>query len=138
MRRLLTLAAALAAMPGLALAWDARNGHEVHDLGHGVFEVVGRPGSGAQDYWCGAGDYAISALRVQATQRIFIWRAIGPSVSRPGHKAVQFALSAPEGADTSTGISLTVRRAGDNLSAAMAQQYCFGSRFDAYPWRRWP
>ncbi|MGD9864273.1 MAG: hypothetical protein AB7S99_13775 [Pseudodonghicola sp.] len=134
----MALAAALAAMPGLALAWQALNGHEVRDLGGGVYEVIGRAGSGAQEYWCGAGDFAIAVLGAPAAQRVYIWRPLGASVSRPGHEAVQFSLTPPKGADTSTGISLTVRRAGDNLSAAMAQQYCFGGRFDEVPWRRWP
>lgn len=132
------LAVLLVALPGAALAWRAANGHKVHDLGGGVFEVVGRIGSGAQQYWCGAGDYAIAVLGAAAAQRVYVWRPIGPSVAEPGRKAVQFALSPPPGADTSTGYSLTVRRAGDNLRAAAAQQYCYDSGFEAVPWRMRP
>jgi len=128
-------AALLVALPGAALAWRAANGHHVHDLGGGVFEVVGRVGSGAQEYWCGAGDYAIAVLGAAAAQRVYIWRPLGASATERGRKAVQFALSPPPGTDTSTGYSLTVRRAGDNLSAAMAQQYCYGGRFDDFPMR---
>ncbi|TDK51599.1 hypothetical protein [Antarcticimicrobium luteum] len=132
------LAALLIALPGAAQAWRAVNGHEVQALGGGVYEVVGRVGSGAQDYWCGIGDYATAVLGVPAAQRIYIWRPVGPSAVRPGRKAVHFALSPPPGADTTTGYSLTVRRAGDNLSTAMARQYCYGNRFDELPWRLWP
>lgn len=134
-RAITALAAGLIALPGAALAWRALNGHEVQDLGGGVYEVVGRVGSGAQDYWCGAGDYAISVLGVAAAQRIYIWRPVGPSTVRPGRKAVQFALAPPAGADTATGYALSMRRAGDNLSAAMAQQYCYDNRFNAILWR---
>ncbi|WP_028093757.1 hypothetical protein [Pseudodonghicola xiamenensis] len=125
MTKTIFAAAALAALPALAWAWRAQNRHEVHDLGQGVFEVVSEVGAGAGDYWCGAGDYAIAALRTPANQRIYIWKPLGPSVSRPGRKAVQFALTPPQGADTSVGLSLAVKRAGDNLTAAMARNYCY-------------
>jgi hypothetical protein len=131
--RTILAAAALAALPGLALAWRAQNRYEVQDLGQGVFEVVGRVGAGASDYWCGAGDYATIVLKAPSNQRVYIWRPIGPSVSRPGYKAVQFALTPPKGADTSVGLSLAVKRAGDNLSASMARQYCY-DRFDDPFW----
>ena len=52
------LAVLIGIVPGIAASWTAVNRHEVFALGNGVFEVVGRPGSGAADYWCGAGDYA--------------------------------------------------------------------------------
>jgi len=132
------LAALILALPGAALAWRAHNGHEVRDLGGGVYEVVGRVGSGPMQYWCAAGDYAIAVLGVAAAQRIYIWRPLGPSTIRPGRKAVHFALSPPKGADTSVGYALSVRRAGDNLNAAMARQYCYGDRFEDELWRRWP
>ena len=133
------LAVLLIALPGAALAWRAHNGHRVHDLGGGVFEVVGRVGSGAQQYWCGAGDYAIAVLGAAAVQRVYVWRPIGPSVVEQGRKAVQFALSPPPGADTSTdSYSLTVRRAGESLRAAAAQQYCYDSGFSGVPWRMRP
>lgn len=129
------LAAAVAMLPGAALAWRAANGHRVHDLGGGVYEVVGRVGSGAQQYWCGAGDYAIAVLGAAAAQRVYVWRPIGPSQTEKGRKAVQFALSPPPGADTTTGYTLSVRRAGDNLSAAMAQQYCYDAGYEDFRWR---
>ncbi|MDK3019466.1 hypothetical protein [Pseudodonghicola flavimaris] len=138
MRQMLLGVALLTALPGAALAWRAQNGHQVHDLGQGVFEVVGRAGSGAQDYWCGAGDYARSVLGVAAAQRIFLWAPVGPSASSAGKRAVQFALTAPKGADTTPGLSLSVKRVGDNLSASMAQQYCYGGKFDSFPWSMRP
>lgn len=130
------VAAALAVLPGAALAWRAINGHRVHDLGGGVYEVVGRVGSSASDYWCGAADYAIAALGAAAAQRIYVWRPIGPSQVEKGRKAVQFALSPPPGGDTSTeGYSLTVRRPGENQRAAVAHQFCYDAGFEDFRWR---
>lgn len=137
-RILTVLAAAMILVPTLAPAWRALNRHEVNPVGGGVYEVIGRVGSGAQDYWCAIGDYAISQLGAAAAQRIFVWRPVGPSVTRPGRRAVQFALSPPKGADTSSNYALTVRRAGENLLAAAAQQYCYDNRFDDFDfWLGW-
>jgi len=130
----LAVLATLVSLPVGALSWRALNWHEVFELGDGVYEVVGRPGTGAADYWCGIGDYAITQLRVKVVQRIYTWKGVGPSVARPGRHAMQFAFAPPEGADTSTSYSLSMKRVGDNLTAAAAQQYCYGSKFTE-PWR---
>lgn len=133
------LVAGLLLVPAVASAWRAHNRHEVFPIGNGVYEVLSRPGSGPADFWCAIGDYAIRQDRVAANQRVYIWRAIGASVTRDGYKAVQFAYRPPKGADTSTGLSLTVKRAGDNLNASFARSYCFGDSFeDDFIRRRWP
>lgn len=123
--RLSILATAALLLPAVASAWTAWNRLEVQPLKNGVYEVISDVGSGPVQFWCGAGDYGMRVLGAGATQRIYIWEAIGPSVTRPGRKAVQFSLTPPPGADTSTGYSLTVKRAGDNITAAMAQNYCY-------------
>lgn len=134
----LLVVAVLVLTPGWVAAWRAWNWHDVFPVSKTVFEVIGRPGSAAADYWCGAGDYVRHALRESATRRIYIWRAIGPSEIQPGRKAVQFALTAPENADTSPGYSLSVKAVGDNLTAAAAFQYCLGDdRFDPFFPRGW-
>lgn len=120
---------ALVLVPATGQAWTAFNLMEVNPVGKSVFEVVGRAGSGPSQYWCGAGDYARTVLGVKPTQRIYIWKAIGPSQTRPGYKAVQFALSPPPGKeDYQPGYSLSVKAEGDNMDAAMARRYC-GSGF---------
>lgn len=132
------LVAVLVAMPGWVGAWRAHNWHDVFAVSKTEFEVIGRPGSSAADYWCGAGDYVRHALRMPATTRVYIWKAIGPSVVQSGRKAVQFSLSPPENASASPGISLSVKAVGDNLTAAAAFQYCLGgSRFDPFIPRGW-
>lgn len=128
------LALSVAILPNIATAWQAWNQHEVYPLSNGVFEVVGRPGSGAADYWCAAGDYAYRNLRTASVQRVYIYRGIGPSVSEPGRKAIQFSLTPPAGANTEPGFTLSMHRVGDNMRAAAAQQYCYDADpFDPFP-----
>ncbi len=123
--RIICIAATAALLPSWASAWWAMNRHEVFPVSDTVWEVVSEVGSSAADYWCGAGDFAQRVLGTPAAQRIYIWKAIGSSVARPGRKAVQFSLTPPPGSDTSTGYSLTVKRAGDNLARHAAVQYCY-------------
>ncbi|UWQ31694.1 hypothetical protein K3555_13955 [Leisingera sp. M527] len=129
------LAGALLLLPEASAAWRAINRHEVLPVSEGVWEVVARVGTGAQDYWCGIGDFAIRQLRAPVNQRIYVWRGVGPSVNRPGRKAVQFAFGLPPGVpDRSSSLSLNVREAGDNLHVTAAQTYCY----DRLPGRdRW-
>ncbi|WP_424986493.1 hypothetical protein [Microbulbifer sp. S227A] len=128
--------ACLAIVPTWGSAWWAFNRLEVFPVSETVWEVVAGVGTSAADYWCGAGDFAQRVLGVSATSRIYIWKPVGPSVNRPGKKAVQFSMSPPPGADTSTGYSLTVKRAGDNLARHAAVQYCY--QFDETDiWNRW-
>ena len=130
MKSILSLCVALSLIPVTGQAWRAFNGTEVNPVRNGVFEVIPHGRSGPQQFWCGAGDYARSVLGVAPTQRIYIWRAIGPSETRPGAKSVQFALSPPPGKENvSAGYSLSVKVEGDNLDAAMAQRYCSSSTF---------
>ena len=126
----LTVAAALALAPGWSAAWRAMNRQEVLPVSNSVFEVVARAGSGPADFWCAAGDYAYRGLGTPAVQRVYVWRGIGPSVNRPGYKAMQFSLTPPPGADTSPSLTLSLRRIGDNLRAASAQQYCYSELED--------
>lgn len=141
-RRVTFALAALVALaptlvPATAEAWRARNHHQVNPVSPTVFEVIGRPGSGAADYWCGAGDYVRHALRMPAVQRVYIWRQIGQSVTNPGRKSVQFSLNPPKERVEAPKYSLSVKAVGDNLTAAFAFQYCLDDdRFDRFP--RWP
>lgn len=124
MIRKFIVAMTLAAIPGAALAFFALNRLEVVPMSNGVFEVVGRPGSGAANYWCGAGDYAIAQLRVSATQRVYMWSEVGPSQTRPGKKAIQFSTNVPPSGPAAQSYSLSMKRIGDNMSASQAQGYC--------------
>jgi hypothetical protein len=121
--------------PGMADAWRARNYHEVNAVSDSVFEVIGRPGSGPAQFWCGAGDFARVVLNVKPTQRIYVWRGRGGSATRPGKTSVQFAFSpAPGSEDFRPGLTLNIKQAGDYLNAAAARQYCD----DYLPGEVWP
>ncbi|MFD3189428.1 hypothetical protein ACFMPD_04030 [Sedimentitalea sp. HM32M-2] len=133
----LVLAGILALSPTWASAWWAMNRHEVFPVSDGVYEVVARVGSSASDFWCGAGDFAQRVIGLPAAERIYIWRGIGPSVNRPGRKAVQFALTPPPGADTTASLTLSVKAVGDNLARHAAVQYCYQHDGDDIWRRRW-
>ncbi|WP_424979404.1 hypothetical protein [Leisingera sp. S232] len=126
---------AILVAPVPASAWRAINRNEVLPVSEGVWEVVARSRSGAQDYWCSIADFAIRQLRAPVNQRIYVWRGEGPSVGRPGRKAVQFAFGLPPGVpDRSGSLSLNIREAGDSLRVTSAQNYCY----DRLPGRdRW-
>lgn len=114
----------VATLPGAGLAFTAVNRMEIVPMSGGVFEVIGRVGSGAADYWCGAGDFAISQLRAKPTQRAYMWSEIGPSQTRPGKKAIQFSLSVPPSGPADSSYSLSMKRIGDNMRVSQAQHYC--------------
>lgn len=127
----------IAVFPGLAMAWQAWNRHDMRQVSNGVFGGVGRPGSGAADYWCAAGDYAYGKPRSAGVRRVYIHRGAGPSASKPGHKAMQFSLMPPAGARAEPAARLSMRRAKDNMRAAAARQYCVD--FDpVHPFSRRP
>ncbi|MBL4769022.1 MAG: hypothetical protein JKY94_15145 [Rhodobacteraceae bacterium] len=123
----LLLSVVLLSIPTWALSWYAWNRYQVFPVSDSVFEVVERPGStgGANHYWCGAGDYAQRVLKTKTNQKIYIWKAIGKSVTKPGARAVQFSLNAPANPSASPGYSLSVKAVGDSLSTAAAQRYCY-------------
>lgn len=121
--RLIT-AALLVGAPAWASAWQAENYLRVNPVTDGVFEVVGRSGSGGVEYWCAAGDYARRVLNSSATQRIYIVRGQGPSITTDRKSAVQFSLTAPAGSYTDPELVLSVTRVGENLNAASARNYC--------------
>jgi len=118
----------LAFSPGLAGAWVADNRHHVDFVSETVFEVVGRPGSGGQEFWCAAGDFARRALGAGAAQRVYLVRGPAPAQTRNWNRAVLFSLVPPQGADLSTMQTLSVDRVGDNLNVTMAQSYCVGNK----------
>lgn len=132
------LAVVLALTPGWAIAYRAINRHEVFPVSDTVFEVVSEVGASAADYWCGAGDFVRNSMRAGATQRIYIHRGLGPSLTRPGKKGVHFTLIPPQNADTTPALTLSVKAVGDNMTSAMAYQYCLNNNLlDPFPRRGW-
>lgn len=115
----------------LAASADARIiQNSVLPLNNTTFEVIGDRSSAAKDYWCSAGDFAISQLRTSAAQRIYVVRTLAPSENVGGQKSVIFSLTPPEGVDTTPGFNVTVKTLGDNMNASMARNYCFTDILD--------
>lgn len=128
-KRTIALSAALLTLtPGLAGAWTAANRHKVEQVSDTVFEVVGKSGSGGQEFWCAAGDYARRELGSSATQRVYLVRGPAPAQTANWDRAVLFSLVPPQDVDLRTSATLSMKRVGDNLNATMAQGYCLGNR----------
>jgi len=115
----------LLVLPSVALSYRVGQRAEINPVSKSVFEVIALYGSSTQTYWCGAGDYAMRHLGVGATQRVYLWAALGPSQTVAGKKAVQFSLSVPPSGPAPQSYSLSVKAVGDSLTAAAAQKYCF-------------
>ncbi|QBF31219.1 hypothetical protein [Thalassococcus sp. S3] len=127
----LSAAAATALLPISASAFRADNYMRVNPVGPATFEVINRPGKGPSDFWCAAGDFVRGRLSVPSNQRVYIVRGRGPSQTEPGRSAVIFSLQPPAGVDTvaaAQSITLSTDRIGDNLSVALAVQYCLDLR----------
>ncbi len=120
------------ALSGPVLAWQANNRHTVNPVSDINFEVVGRPGSSGVQFWCAAGDYARQVLGVSSVQRIYLVRGPAPAVTRNWNRAVLFSLVAPQGADLRPGLTMSMKRVGDNMNAANAQTYCLDEKLREY------
>lgn len=107
----------------LSTAADARRFGELdtRSLGGRTFEVYHRVGASPVRIWCTAGRYAELRLR-QYSGRLYLTRGKGPSETRPGRQSYIFSLDKP--ARTSTGITLSVTRAGFNTSIGNATFKC--------------
>ncbi|MEX0287378.1 MAG: hypothetical protein AB3N23_22450 [Paracoccaceae bacterium] len=121
---LVTAATVLAA--GTASAFTSSNYMRVNPVSDSVFEVLPRGGARRSgDYWCAAAEYLLFTGVSNATQRIYVVRALGPGQTANRRSTVQFSITPPAGVDTTPGISLTVRRVGENMSAHLARSQCF-------------
>ncbi len=110
--------AGLLALAAPASAFTAQNGLIVRPEGAEDFTVPWRGRSGAADFWCAAGDYAIRKLHLSPTATIF--RASEPP--RRSGEGVRFTLR-PERAASSTGL-VVLGATGAGLSAGSAQALC--------------
>lgn len=125
--------AALVLLPGLALGQAVGFGVGINPafrttitpLKNGWYEVATHGTSAPIAYWCGIGDFVKRGLGMKGNQRIYVARAYEKHV-----RTVQFSLTPPEGADTSPGYSVTVKRVGANMSANAAQNHCYDNLMD--------
>lgn len=126
------LALGLGLMAGGASAFTASNYMRVNPVSADVFEVLPRGGARTNDYWCAAAEFLLYQGNSNATQRIYVVRGLGPAQTANRRSSVQFSLTPPEGVDTTPGLTLSVKRVGENVSAALARSQC--GDFDR--WRR--
>ncbi|MDY6858464.1 MAG: hypothetical protein SWN98_03910 [Pseudomonadota bacterium] len=95
----------------------------------GQFEVISRPGDGARNYWCAAGEYVENKLRLLPNERIYVVESRRPSLRRPGHSGVVFtvrpdeALLAAAEARPESDYSLSTD-VGENFLSALASSTC--------------
>ena len=125
MRQTVTAATLIALLPLGAQAFTAKNRLTVAPVTSAVFEVVGQPGSGAAQFWCAAGEYALNQ-GARSNARIYVESGRQGSVTEPGKTAVRFTLS-PDAAGVtpiSPQLTLSTEAVGDNLSVASAREYC--------------
>jgi hypothetical protein len=115
MRPVALLLALTLALP--AQAFTAQNGLLVQPDGSG-FTVPWRGRSGASDFWCAAGDYAIRALRLNPAE--VIYRASPPK--RGAGEAVRFTLDPAQSA-AKTGLFVLGAKGG-GITAGHAQSFC--------------
>ncbi|TDE40966.1 hypothetical protein [Antarcticimicrobium sediminis] len=120
------LAALLLALPIPAEAFNARRNMHVNPVDAAVFEVIAPSAAPADDYWCGAADYAQRALGMPWIARIYIARGRGPSVTTQRRTAVQFTVQ-PEVAGVQPldpVFMLNMMKPGDNMTVAHALSFC--------------
>lgn len=123
----IALAALSIAAPAAAKDFRAANKLTVAQITPAVFEVVSRPGkSGANNFWCGAADYARQRLGAPGNARIYLVQGRSPSTLSPGRAGVRFTLDpAAAGIEPiAPRTSLSVDHVGDNLSVNLGLQYC--------------
>lgn len=126
------MALGLSLIAGAASAFTASNYMRVNPVSADVFEVLPRGAARTNDYWCAAAEYLLYNGITSATQRIYVVRAMGPGQTANRRSAVQFSITPPPGIDTTPGLTMSVQRVGENLSASLARSQC--GDFDI--WRR--
>ena len=133
MPRSTTLALALiVAFGSPALAFQPLIPLDVRDTGNpGTFEVIEGRGAGPSHIWCVAADHARDVLGAAGTQRLTVVAPLGTSQTKPGSKAVTFALTPSDASATNSitpgmlgGVLLSVRTDGASMSVIQALQYC--------------
>ncbi|MEX0287376.1 MAG: hypothetical protein AB3N23_22440 [Paracoccaceae bacterium] len=127
-RAVIGLAIGILALTGPVAADEFRGkrGTRVNPVNAAVFEVVARSSTRGPDFWCGAADYARRALGRGWTDRIYVARSMGPSVTTNRRSAVHFTLD-PGAAGISPAkpsLSINAFRVGDSMSIQQANTHC--------------
>ncbi len=123
---LLALSAALMAGAVAAQEFRGKHGTRINPVNAAVFEVVAKSSSRGADFWCGAADYARRSLGYGWKDRVYVARAMGPSVTTNRRSAVHFTMDPAAAGITPGGSSNSINRftVGDSMSIQHANTYC--------------
>lgn len=118
-------------LTGLSTQADAlttRMGDRVLPVNDVVFEVIPRGKQRVGDFWCAASEYARRELGAGWSDRIYLVRGRGPSVTTGRKTAVQFSLTPEAVGVTPLENELTTIRTGlkvgDNMTVNQGNSYC--------------
>ena len=101
--------------------------YEVNPVNDVVYEVVSQGAYGGAAFWCAAGEYVETELKISSNPEIYVAREAGPSETTGGKTAAQFTLD-PAAAgitpiDKDTG-NLNDPLVGEHISAKRARLFC--------------
>jgi len=123
-RSLAALTALCLVLPIPAGAFNGRRDTRAFAIDDTTFEVIARTAGSADDYWCGASDYARRVLNAPWTAQIYVLRKRGPSVTTGRRTAVQFTLDAVPPQSQDQAQILNLMKPGNHLSLQLAAMYC--------------
>ena len=128
-RTMFSIAAVCAAiaLPQVTHAFEGKRGTTVNAVSDTVFEVVARTAGSAQEYWCGAADYARSELGVPWSAKITLVRGRGPSETTGRRSAVQYSLADAAGiARERLIVQFGQLLPGQTMTVSNAYRFCAG------------
>lgn len=118
------LSAALAQAGHANTLWEESR-LEINPTPGQSFEVIRQRKMGAAEFWCAAASYVEVRRGLPITTPIYLERAMAPSLTVPGKRAVTFTLDAsglpaPDPART----TLTIDEIGEMMKSAQARRFC--------------
>jgi hypothetical protein len=122
---MLSLVLVAAVSPVQALT--GRFGAQIRQVDENIFEVVGQNSAASGwEYWCGAAEYARRALNADWSDRIYVVRGRGRSVTSNRRSAVHFTLN-PDILTSEPVRSFLILKSlqvGDNMTVQRANTEC--------------
>jgi hypothetical protein len=119
LRTLIPAVVALGVLGSPASAYLARNNLVVVPEGNGTFNIPYRGKSGANEFWCAAGEYVQHGISLPGNTRI--WRLSEPP--RRQGEGIRFSLT-PVGAASETGLMLLSDGPPGSVLAVTATNVC--------------
>ena len=91
------------------------------------FDILQNAGSGATDYWCAAGEYAIHKLGLTPTTRLYLVQPLGKG--RLGRNSIGFSSAPTSGGVSSNGLTMSMNKVGQNWTVSHARAVCGSDDF---------